>query len=267
LKTAAIQMRSGVDVAANIAAASELIRAAKDAGAELICTPEMTHFLQKDADLLRLGVRTMKDDAGVSAFAALADELSVHLLIGSLAILRDDGQIANRGLLFGPDGSIVAQYDKIHLFEAVISTQESYREADTYTAGTEPVTAHVADMKLGLSICYDLRFPALYGTYARDEADVIAAPSAFTVATGQAHWETLLRARAIETGAYIIAPAQGGTHEDGRKTWGHSMIIGPWGEIISVLDHDKPGYILAELDPAAVKQARSRVPAWRGDGA
>jgi predicted amidohydrolase len=257
-------MRSGVDISANIAAASDLIRAAHAEGARLICTPEMTHFLQKQTTLLRRDVRAMDDDLGVKAFSALAKELSIHLLIGSLAILQDDGQIANRSLLFGPDGSLAAQYDKIHLFEAVISKTESYREADTYVAGTEAIIAPVDDLNMGLSICYDLRFPALYGVYAQAEVDMITAPSAFTVATGQGHWETLLRARAIETGAYMIAPAQGGTHEDGRKTWGRSMIIGPWGEVITALDHDRPGYILADIDQTAVKKARSRVPAWRG---
>lgn len=257
-------MRSGVDIAANIAAASDLIRAAHAEGAQLICTPEMTHFLQKEAELLRRDVRKMDDDLGVKAFSELADEFSIHLLIGSLAVQTEVGHIANRSLLFTPDGSLTAQYDKIHLFEAALSKTESYREADTYIAGNEAVIASVDQLNLGLSICYDLRFPALYGAYAQAEVDMIAAPSAFTVATGKAHWESLLRARAIETGAYIIAPAQGGIHEDGRKTWGRSMIIGPWGEIVSALDHDRPGYIVADIDPTAVTKARSRVPAWRG---
>ncbi len=258
-------MRSGIDVTDNIVAASALIRAAAAEGAQFICTPEVTHLLQKDAEDMHRKVCTPETDVGIAAFSALAADLSVHLLIGSLAILRPDGKIANRSLLFAPDGTLTTQYDKIHLFEAAISKTESYREADTYAPGTQTVTTQVEDIKIGLSICYDLRFPALYGEYARAEVDAITAPAAFTVATGKAHWETLLRARAIETGAYVIAPAQGGHHEDGRRTWGRTMIIGPWGEIVSAVDHDNPGYVLADIDRANVQKARARVPAWRGD--
>jgi len=257
-------MCSGINVAANIAAASDLVRVAAHDGASFIATPEMTHLLQRDPEGLRKDVRTMSEDAGVKSFSELAAELSIHLLIGSLAILRGDGKIANRSLLFAPDGKLSAQYDKIHLFEAALSKSESYREADSYAAGEHPVTAKAGDLSLGLSICYDLRFPALYSGYARAEVDVVTAPAAFTVATGKAHWETLLRARAIETGAYIIAPAQGGHHEDGRKTWGRSMIIGPWGEVAAKLDHDNLGYICTEIDRANVERARARIPAWRG---
>lgn len=257
-------MCSGTDVAANIAAVSDLVRAAAADGARFIATPEMTHLLQRDPEALRQDVRTQNEDAGVQAFSALAKELSIDLLIGSLAILRSDGKIANRSLLFAPDGTLSAQYDKIHLFEAALSKSEMYREADSYAAGETPVTAVAGELSLGLSICYDLRFPALYGGYARKEVTAITVPAAFTVATGKAHWETLLRARAIETGAYILAPAQGGHHADGRKTWGHSMMIDPWGEIIAQLDHDAPGYICAEIDPANVDRVRRRIPAWRG---
>ncbi|MEP4050789.1 MAG: carbon-nitrogen hydrolase family protein [Litorimonas sp.] len=266
MKAAVIQMSSGTDVAVNIAAASELVRAAAAEGATLIATPEMTHFLQRDPTALRSGVRRLDQDEGVSAFSNLAADLSIHLLIGSLAILRDDGKIANRSLLFAPDGKLTAQYDKIHLFEAALSKSESYREADSYAAGEVPVIGNAGQLSLGLSICYDLRFPSLYGTYARSEVDIITAPAAFTVATGKAHWETLLRSRAIETGAYVIAPAQGGHHEDGRKTWGRSTIVAPWGEVIAKLDHDMPGFACADIDIKKVKQARQRIPAWRGDG-
>jgi len=257
-------MCSGIDVAANIAAASDFIRAAAGEGAQLIATPEMTHLLQRDPETLRATVKPMSEDAGVKGFSELAAELSVNLLIGSLAILRADGQIANRSLLFGRDGSLRAQYDKIHLFEAALSKSENYREADTYTAGDTPVMAQAEDLSLGLSICYDLRFAKLFGGYARAEVDAISVPAAFTVATGKAHWDTLLKARAIETGAYVFAPAQGGHHEDGRKTWGHSKIIGPWGDVAAELDHDEPGYVCAEIDRVKVAQARRRIPAWRG---
>lgn len=260
-------MCSGTDVVANIAAASELVRAAAAQGATFIATPEMTHFLQRGPEALSQGVRSMSEDAGVAAFSDLAAELSVHVLIGSLAILRGDGKIANRSLLFAPDGKLTAQYDKIHLFEAALSKSETYREADSYVSGDRPVIVDVGDLSVGLSICYDLRFPALYGTYARAEVDMITAPAAFTVATGKAHWETLLRARAIETGAYILAPAQGGQHADGRKTWGRSIIVAPWGEVAAKLDHDEPGFICADIDKTKVAQARLRIPAWRGDSA
>lgn len=257
-------MCSGVDVAANIAAASDLLRGAAGHGAIFIATPEMTHLLQRDPTALRESVKRMEEDAGVAAFSNLAAELSIHLLIGSLAILRDDGKIANRSLLFAPDGRLTTHYDKIHLFEAALSKSETYREADSYAAGNTPVTAEAGSMLLGLSICYDLRFPALYGSYARDEVDIITAPAAFTVATGKAHWETLLRARAIETGAYVVAPAQGGHHDDGRKTWGRSTIVAPWGEVVAKLDHNEPGFICAEIERAKVSQARQRIPAWQG---
>lgn len=257
-------MCSGTDVAANIATVTDLVRAAASDGAAFIATPEMTHLLQRDSAALRRDVRTMDEDAGVQAFSALAAELSINLLIGSLAILRTDGKIANRSLLFAPDGSLAAQYDKIHLFEATLSKTEVYREADSYAAGEAPVVAQAGDLSLGLSICYDLRFPALYGGYARAEVDAITAPAAFTTATGKAHWETLLRARAIETGAYMIAPAQGGHHADGRKTWGRSMIVDPWGEIAAQLVTDSPGFISAKINKTKVVQARQRIPAWRG---
>lgn len=257
-------MRSGVDVSENIAAASALVRAAVADGAGFVATPEMTHLLQKDPVALRDSVRSIDEDAGVRAFSKLAAEQSIHLLIGSLAILREDCKIANRSVLFAPDGTLVAQYDKIHLFEAALSKSENYREADSYTAGETPVTAEIGSLSLGLSICYDLRFPALYSTYAREEVDMIAAPAAFTVATGKAHWETLLRARAIETGAYMLAPAQGGHHADGRKTWGRSMIVAPWGEVVATLNHDEPGFICANIKREKVEQARTRIPAWRG---
>jgi predicted amidohydrolase len=266
LKAAVIQMCSGTDVAANIAVASELVRAAAADGAEFIATPEMTHLLQKEPKALRHSVRTMDEDAGVADFSELAADLSISLLIGSLAILREDEKIANRSLLFAPDGTLTAQYDKIHLFEAALSKSESYREADSYASGEVPVIGKTGQLSLGLSICYDLRFPSLYGTYARSEVDMITVPAAFTVATGKAHWETLLRSRAIETGAYVVAPAQGGHHEDGRKTWGRSTIVAPWGEVIAKLNHDMPGFVCADIDIKKVKQARQRIPAWRGDG-
>lgn len=264
MRVAAVQMCSTTDIAENISAASALVTMAAKAGATFIATPEMTHFLQKDAKALRQSVKTQEEDEGVRAFSQLAESLSIYLLIGSLAILRADGQIANRSFLFSPEGDIIETYDKIHLFEAAISKSETYRESDTYTAGMQPKLADLAELTLGLSICYDVRFPDLYAQYAKAEAHMISVPAAFTVATGKAHWETLLRARAIETGAYVIAPAQGGKHDDGRRTWGRSLIVNPWGEVIARLDHDEPGYILSDVSSASVTQARARIPAWQG---
>lgn len=265
MKIALIQMRSGTDVQANVKSALKAIKTAAAQGAELIATPEMTHLLQKDADDLRAKVSLEKDDPAVKAFARMAEEFGVHILAGSLAIKKSRGKkVANRSYLFSTYGEITATYDKIHLFEAAISDKETYKESDTYAAGESVVIAPVGDLQLGLSICYDVRFAAHYKSFAQAEADMIAVPAAFTTATGKAHWETLLRARAIETGAYVIAPAQGGKHADGRKTWGRSMVVDPWGEVIAKLDHDKPGILYAKIDPKKVTKARARIPAWRG---
>jgi len=255
-------MRSGTDVAKNIKSASTAIRKAAKAGATFIATPEMTHLMEKDAKKLQGKISAESKDAGVSAFSDLAKELGVHLLIGSLAVKSRGKKAANRSFIFGPEGETLARYDKINLFEAAISKTESYKESKAYTAGDMSIVAPIEDLNLGLSICYDLRFPSLYAGYAKAQVDMISAPAAFTVATGQAHWETLLRARAIETGAYMIAPAQGGTHEDGRKTWGRSMVVDPWGAVIAKLDHNRPGILYAKINPAKVAQARARIPAW-----
>ncbi|MEP1230644.1 MAG: carbon-nitrogen hydrolase family protein [Litorimonas sp.] len=263
MKAAIVQMNSGIDVQENIRAATEFIRKAAGDGAQFVATPEMTHLMQRDGAALRKSVRPQDTDLGVQAFSETARSLGIYLLIGSLAILREDGKIANRSFVFGPDGQIIGTYDKINLFEAAISKTDTWREADTYAAGEQSVLAGIDDLELGLSICYDLRFANLYKGYAHARAHMISVPAAFTRATGKAHWETLLRARAIETGAYIIAPAQGGTHEDGRKTWGHSMIIGPWGEVVAHIDHNKPGYVLADIKRTKIDDARSKIPAWQ----
>jgi len=263
MKAAIVQMRSGISVPENIKAATALIRQAANDGASFIATPEMTHLMQHDGAALREAVRPQDKDLGVKTFSEVARLLKINLLIGSLAILREDGQIANRSFMFNREGVLTATYDKIHLFEAAISKTDTWREADTYAAGEQSVIASVDDLDLGLSICYDLRFANLYKGYAHARTHMMSVPSAFTRATGKAHWETLLRARAIETGAYVIAPAQGGTHEDGRKTWGHSMIIGPWGEVMAHIDTDEPGYAIADINPSEVEKARLKIPAWQ----
>ena len=265
MRVAAIQLRSGTDISDNIEATSALIRQATEKGASFIATPEMTHILQKSAKDLFEAIKPEDQDLGVTAFAALAKELSIDLLIGSMAIKTGENRAANRSFHFGPNGEIKARYDKIHLFDVTISETESWRESNIYDGGQKAVMAQAGPARLGLSICYDLRFAKLYRHYGQSGAHIIAVPAAFTRPTGLAHWHTLLRARAIETGSFIIAPAQGGNHADGRATFGHSLIIGPWGEIIAELDHDHTDILMADLNLADVETARQKIPAWNHD--
>lgn len=262
MKVACIQLRSTADIAANVETASRLIREAAGHGASFIATPEMTHILQRSSKRLFAAIQPESDDLGVAAFGKLADELNIDLLIGSLAIQTGEARAANRSFLFGPDGAIKARYDKIHLFDVQVSKKETWKESNVYDRGDKAVMADIGGASLGLSICYDLRFANLYRHYGQSGADIIAVPAAFTRPTGEAHWHALLRARAIETGAYVMAPAQGGVHEDGRETYGHSLIIDPWGEIIAELDHHEPGILYAGIDLNAVKDARRKIPAW-----
>jgi len=265
MRIAAIQMRSGVDIDANLTAAEALIRRAAYDGAQFIATPEMTHILQRSPKRLFAAVTGEADDVGVKHFSGLAKELNIDLLIGSLAIKTADRRAANRSFLFDGKGHVKARYDKIHLFDVTVSREETWKESNIYDRGDKAVLAVIRGATLGLSICYDLRFPALYRHYGQSGADIVSVPAAFTRPTGEAHWEPLLRARAIETGSFIIAPAQGGTHEDGRATYGHSLIIGPWGDIRAQLDHDEPGYICADIDVSDVQDARRKIPAWNHD--
>jgi predicted amidohydrolase len=264
-KIALIQMRSGIDPARNIDDAEAMIREAAANGARFIATPETTHLVQRDTAALAQTLKTPDVDPALVRFADLADELDIDLLIGSLALMGDQGRAVNRSVLFRPDGAVRATYDKIHMFDVALGAGEVYRESETFQPGEHAVIAKAGDLKLGLTICYDVRFAALYRRLAQAGALVMTVPSAFTRPTGRAHWEVLLRARAIETGSFILAPAQGGKHEDGRKTWGHSMVIGPWGDVIAGLDHDEPGVLYAEIDPADALKARERIPALQGD--
>ncbi len=265
LDIALVQMRSGIDPERNLRDASALIREAAATGARFVATPETTHLVQKDADQAFAVMKTQDEEPAIPAFSALAKELGIHLLIGSMAIRIGERKAANRSFLFAPDGSIAATYDKAHMFDVGLGKGETYRESDNYQAGKQLAVADIDGAKLGLSICYDVRFAYLYRRLAKAGAQIISVPAAFTKPTGRAHWEILLRARAIETGAYVIAPAQGGLHEDGRKTWGHSVIIGPWGEVVAELDHDEPGILTATLDMRKVEEARRRVPALEHD--
>ncbi|MGX6648409.1 carbon-nitrogen hydrolase family protein [Maricaulaceae bacterium MS644] len=265
LKLALVQMRSGTDPARNIDDAEAMIREAAANGARLIATPETTHLMQRDTEQLFATLCTPAEEPALVRFSDLADALNVTLVIGSLALKGDDGRAVNRQHVFGPDGSLLAVYDKAHMFDVQIGPGEHYRESANYAPGDKAVTVKAAGTILGLSVCYDVRFAYLYRKLAKAGATILTVPSAFTKPTGRAHWEVLLRARAIETGSFVIAPAQGGKHEDGRKTWGHSLVIGPWGEVIAELDNDEPGLLYAEVDPDDAREARARIPALSGD--
>lgn len=261
MKIAAIQMRSGLDPVANLAALEPLLAEAAMQGAAYALTPEVTMIFPENREQLRSVAAPFEGHPQLARVGELARQHGIRIHIGSLPVPLEDGRFANRSVLFGPDGRQVATYDKIHLFDADIAGLDAYRESATYRGGERAVTAPLGPFTLGFSICYDMRFPRLYNSLANEGADLLAVPAAFTVPTGRAHWHVLLRARAIETGSYVIAAAQGGVHANGRATYGHSLIIDPWGRVIAELDHDEPGVLIAEIDPAAIAEARSRVPA------
>ncbi|MDO9608691.1 MAG: carbon-nitrogen hydrolase family protein [Brevundimonas sp.] len=268
LDIALIQTRTPATAQAALAHVEPLIREAAAGGAKFILTPEGTNFLEQRRDRRDVVVTDEEEDLVVLGLRRLAAELGVWLLIGS-AIVRSgqagDGRAANRSLLIDAAGGIVARYDKLHVFDVDLPNGERYRESATVRPGHAAAVADTPWGRLGLSICYDIRFPHLYRHLAKAGAAMIAIPAAFTAPTGQAHWETLLRARAIETGAFVLAPAQGGLHEDGRRTWGRSTVVGPWGEILAQADHDDPCILTAKLDMEAVAKARAAVPALTHD--
>jgi len=266
-KVALVQMRTPADQAAALAQAEPLVRQAADAGAQLICTPEGTNILQRDRAKLFDKLVGLEDDPCVTGLRALAAELGVSILIGSALVRREDGLCANRSTLIGPDGAITATYDKLHMFDVDLPTGDRIRESESYTPGDRAVVATAAGARIGMTVCYDVRFPLLHRALAHAGAQVITVPAAFTRPTGAAHWEILLRARAIETGAFVLAPAQGGFHEDGRGTYGHSLAISPWGEILAEARHDEPAVIVADLDLAAVDKARQAIPVLKNERA
>ncbi|RUV16370.1 MULTISPECIES: carbon-nitrogen hydrolase family protein [unclassified Mesorhizobium] len=262
-KAAAIQMRSGESPERNAVDLERLVREAASLGATYIQTPEMTGALIRDRQARAASFTSEDKDIVVATARRLARELGVFLHIGSTAILRADGKLANRALLFGPDGAALATYDKIHMFDVDLDNGESWRESAAYEPGTEAVVTEIEGAKLGFAVCYDLRFPQLFRAEALAGADLLSVPAAFTRQTGEAHWHVLLRARAIENGAYVVAAAQGGLHEDGRETYGHSLIVDPWGRIIAEAAHDEPAVIVAEIDPAQSLAARKKIPNLR----
>ena len=260
MRVAAIQMRSGSTPEDSLPVLESLVREAAGKGAIYIQTPEMTGAMQRDRQVLQANLRRQNDDLVVAMASRLARELAVTVHIGSTAILREDGKVANRAFVFGPDGALNATYDKIHMFDVDLPNGESWRESATYTGGLEAVMADAGRAKIGLAICYDLRFAELFRIYAANGAHILSLPAAFTQQTGEAHWHVLLRARAIETGSFVIAAAQGGTHADGRQTYGHSLIVDPWGKILAEKAGNEPGVIFADLDLEQVAATRARIP-------
>jgi predicted amidohydrolase len=263
-RAACVQLRSGEDVAANIADASKLIREAAKGGAALIATPENTTLMALDGGAKLAKSFDEAHDPALPVFTALAKELGIWLLIGSLAIKVSRDKTANRSFLVGPDGTIKTRYSKIHLFDVDLDGGESYRESTSVAGGDKAVVAQTPWGGIGLSICYDVRFSQLYRSLAKQGAFAFTVPSAFTVPTGEAHWHVLLRARAIENGAFVIAPAQGGNHENGRKTYGHSLIIDPWGTVLAEAGTE-PGVIFADIDPKQTAAVRAKIPSLKHD--
>jgi len=258
---ACIQLRSSKSIAENAAIGEQLIRQAADAGAAYIQTPEMSNVLVRTRDELMERIGPEANDAFLAMVQRIAAELSIHVHIGSIAVLKDSGVAANRAFVIGPDGGIRATYDKIHMFDVDLPNGESWRESATYEPGCDSTLVDLPFARLGMAVCYDIRFPAIFREQAKRGAEVLTGPAAFTRQTGEAHWHVLQRARAIENGAYLISAAQGGTHEDGRETYGHSLIVDPWGQVIAELDHDEPGYLLAAIDTETAAKARARIPA------
>jgi predicted amidohydrolase len=254
-----IQMRSGRTPAANIDAAAKLIGEARDGGADYIQTPEMTNLMETGRDRLLAAIVEEEQDSSLATFRELARTLSIHLHIGSLAVKVAPDRAANRSFLIDPRGDIVARYDKIHMFDVDLAGGETYRESRSYRPGETAVVSDLPWGRIGLTICYDLRFPSLYRALAEAGASFLAIPSAFTQQTGEAHWHVLNRARAIENGCYVFAAAQAGRHESGRETFGHSLVVDPWGRVIAE-GGVEPGVVLVDIDPAAVAAARARVP-------
>lgn len=263
-RAALVQLRCGRSVGPNLDAVEKAVRRAADGGADYVLTPENTNILELSSKKLFANTAPEDGNPALEQLTGLAGELGLWLHIGSIAVRLSDEKVANRSYLISPGGEIVARYDKIHMFDVDLPGGESYRESKNYQPGNKAVLADLPWGRLGFSTCYDLRFPALYRTLAHAGADFITAPAAFTKVTGEVHWHILLRARAIETGCYILAAAQGGLHEVGRATYGHSLVVAPWGEVVAEAGVD-PTVIFADLDQAHVAKARARIPSLQHD--
>lgn len=262
-RIALLQSTTGIDPEANGAALSNAIAAAADGGAEMLFTPEMSGLLDRDSARAAERLRTEEEDQVLALCRSKARERGIWVHLGSLAVRAPGGKVSNRAFVIDADGEVRARYDKMHLFDVDLPTGESWRESAVYEAGGKAVIVSGTPLgRLGLTICYDLRFPELFARLAEAGADAIAVPAAFTVPTGRAHWEVLLRARAIEAGLFVIAAAQTGTHEDGRQTYGHSMVVGPWGDVLLDMGREA-GVGFAEVDLDEIEAVRSRLPALR----
>ena len=256
---AMVQMRTSLLPEPSLEQGMALIREAAAQGADYVLTPEVSNMMQLNRKALFEQLKTEDDDPSLKAYRALAAELKIHLHIGSLALRFSPEKAVNRSFLIGPDGALRASYDKIHMFDIDLPGGESYRESANYQPGESAVISDLPWGRIGLTICYDVRFPALYRALAESGASFVTIPSAFTRKTGQAHWHVLLRARAIETGCFVFAAAQGGLHENKRETYGHSLIVDPWGEVLAEAGVE-PGVIMARIDPARIETARKTVP-------
>jgi len=253
-------MTSGIRPQAN---AETLVRAVEESasdGAAMLFTPEMSGLLDRDRDRAAPNIVPEADNAVLSGVRNAAAKAGIWIALGSLAVKRDDGRWANRSFLIESTGQIAARYDKIHMFDVALATGESWRESAAYAPGETVVAALSPIGRVGLTVCYDLRFPALFEELGRQSCDVIAIPAAFTVPTGQAHWHVLMRARAIEASAYVVAAAQVGRHEDGRRTYGHSLVVDPWGEVLLDMGGEGPGLSFAEIDAARIAEVRAQLP-------
>ena len=260
-RVALFQSTTGIDPGANAAALEGAIAEAAGGGAEMLFTPEMSGLLDRDSARAAKNLRAEEQDEVLARCREAARRHRIWLHIGSLAVLVDDGKVANRSFVVDREGEVRARYDKLHLFDVDLPTGESWRESNVYSAGKGVVLVNGTPVgKLGLTICYDLRFPGLFARLAEADADVISVPAAFTVPTGKAHWHILLRARAIEAGLFVVAAAQVGRHEDGRQTFGHSVVIDPWGEVLLDMG-EKPGVGFADIDLKRISDVRSRIPA------
>jgi len=262
---ACLQLCSDREIEPNIAATRDLARRARDSGADFILTPEVTDMIEPKRELRLAKAKAERNHATLAAARDIARETGAWFLLGSAIVkLSGDERVANRSFLIGPDGEIHARYDKIHMFDVDLAGGESYRESHAYRPGEAAILADLPWGRLGMTICYDLRFPDLYRALAHAGASFLSIPSAFTVPTGRAHWHVLMRARAIENFCFVFAPAQSGDHAEGRKTFGHSLIVAPWGEVLAEAE-DGPGFIVARIDPAKIAEARAAVPSLSHD--
>lgn len=259
-RIAILQMTSGIDPARNAATLVAATAQARAGGAAMLFTPEMSGLIDKDRERAAGSIRGEGDDLVLAAVRDAALREGIAVALGSLAIRREDGRLANRSFVIGADGKVAARYDKIHMFDVALASGENWRESAAYEAGSQVVSAMTPIGQLGLAVCYDVRFPALFEALGRRSCDAIAIPAAFTVPTGQAHWHLLQRARAVEASAYVIAAAQVGLHEDGRRTFGHSLVVDPWGEVLLDMGGEQPGLGFAEIDPARISEIRAQLP-------